>query len=130
MSVSSYTSHYFLLTPSRLSRVQSASRAIFGHLSGASPYQPNSPTRRSPRPYLHKKLNAGKLANLNWPHIQPQLLEGRTWYRQEEADERRESRFEADRDKEDDALAQAEGKVEKKEKVVLKKGKRAKKQAE
>ena len=130
MSVSSYTNHYFLLTSSRLSRIHSASRAIFGHLSTASPYQPNTPTRRSPRPYLHKKFKEHKLANLNWPHIQPQLLEGRIWRQQEEAEERREDQWEADREKEEDELAEAEGTVQKKEKVVLKKGKRAKKAAE
>ena len=118
------------MTPSRLARVRSASRAIFGHLSSASPYQPNTPARRSPRPYLHRKFKERKLANLNWPHVQPQLLEGRMWRQQEEAVDRREDAFEAERDKEDDEQAEAEGRVQKKEKVVLKKGKRAKAAAE
>ena len=130
MSISSYTNHYFLLSPSRLSRIHSASRAIFGHLSSTSPYQPNTPTRRSPRPYLHKKFKERKLANVNWPHIQPQLLEGRIWRHLEEAEEKRDDKFEADREKEEEELAEEEGEVRKKEKVVLKKGKRAKKQAE
>ena len=70
------------------------------------------------------------MANVNWPHMQPQLLEGRILRQQEEAEEKRDAKWEADTEKEEQALAEAEGLVQKKETVVLKKGKRAKKQAE
>lgn len=128
MSATGHTATYFLLTPSRLARIASASRSIFGHVGAASAYQPYTLNRRSPRPYLHKKFREGKLANLNWPHIQPQLLEGRIWRHLESEEERRDDKWEAEREKEQMAEAEAEGKIQKKEKVVLKKGKRKSKE--
>ena len=128
MSVSHHTSHYFLLTPSRLARISAASRSIFGHLGSASPYIPNTATRRSPRPYLHRKMKDLKIANWDWPHIQPQLLEGRIWRHQEEQDERRLDKFVNDRQKEQYAEDEKAGRIVKKKTPVLKKGRRKNKE--
>ena len=121
---------YFALTPSRLARISSASRAIFGHVgSDASAYGPGKAIgRRSPRPYLRTKMKEKKLARLNWPFVRPQLLEGK-WFRTEE--KRREEyqiKFDQDREAEDAQEAAREGTVIKRESVPLKKGKKRNKE--
>lgn len=117
---------YFALTPARLARISSASRGIFGHLgSDASPWGPGKPGgRRSPRPYLHKKLKFDKIARLGWPSIRPQLLEGKWWRQQEEKRAQYEDQWMEDRAKEDEEVAEKEGRRIKKEVVPLKKGKK------
>ena len=117
---------YFVLTPNRLARVSAASRAIFGHLgSDASLYGPGKAAgRRSPRPYLHKKLKGGKISRLGWPFLRPQLLEGR-WYRHEEERlEAYEERFQEEREAERAEEAAREGTFVKKEPRALTKGKK------
>ena len=120
---------YFVLTPNRLARLSSASRAIFGHIgSDASAFGPRTGARRSPRPYLQTKLKLGKLSRLQWPFIRPQLLEGRAFRTEEERRELYEIQFDADRDAEDEAEAEREGRLVKKEAVPLKKGRKKKKE--
>ena len=121
---------YFVLTPNRVARISSASRAIFGHLgSDASPYGPGKAAgRRSPRPYLHRKMKEGKIARLGWPFVRPQLLEGK-WWRMEAAKRAAyESKWNEAREAEEQEEASREGTLIKKESVPLKKGRKKSKE--
>ena len=120
---------YFVLTPNRLARLSSASRAIFGHVgSDASGFGPGTGARRSPRPYLRSKLKASKLARMQWPFIRPQLLEGKAWRMEEERREAYGEKFDEEREAEEAAEAEAEGRIVKREVVPLKKGRKKKKE--
>ena len=109
---------YFVLTPSRLARVSSTSRAIFGHMgSEASPWGPGREGgRRSPRPYLHAKMKFGKLSRLQRPWIRPVVLEGKWWRNEEKRREAYADQFDKDREAEAMAEAEKDGRLAKKEK--------------
>ena len=118
---------YVAITPNRLRKIEAAGRAIFGHLGSASPYGPGRPGgRRSPRPWLQKKMKGGMIARYDDPFLRPQMLEGRVWRQQEALEEKFFDAQDAALDAEETQEDMDRGLISKKQVVPLKKGKKRK----
>lgn len=118
----------FLISPNRLQKINSISKAIFGHVGfESSQFGPmHAPARRSPRQVLMQKLRGGKLANYSYPFIRPQILSDRVFRQEELREDTYETAFETKVDEswaEFDASRNVDREV-KKEDVPLTKGKK------